>query len=141
MKSATGLRHQYIYIYVVYDGKLFCIPEFLTVFCKVFLHKIGIRFYEKNEYPYLNEIILVVFVQKYNLYQTVVKNGSSILNFYESSACSIIFYNVFSDNVNNLYESILLISSFLFFFVGKVLVANEKNRRNNLYFTDDVNIS
>ena len=57
---------------------------------------------------------------------------------YESSACSIIFYNVFSDNVNNLYESILLISSFLFFFVGKVLVANEKSRRNNI--TDDVNI-
>ena len=66
--------------------------------------------------------------------------GTLFQSLYESSACSIIFYNVFSDNVNNLYESILLITSFLFFFVGKVLVANEKSRRNNLYLTDDVNI-
>ena len=66
--------------------------------------------------------------------------GILFQSFYESSACSIIFYNVFSDNVNNLYESILLITSFLFFFVGKVLVANEKSRRNNLCLTDDVNI-
>ena len=56
------------------------------------------------------------------------------------AACCIIFYNVFSDNVNNLYESILLIISFVFFFVGKVLVANETNRRNNFYLTDNINI-
>ena len=31
-------------IYVVYDGKLFCIPEFLTVFGHLFLHRFGIRF-------------------------------------------------------------------------------------------------
>ena len=30
-------------IYVVYDGKLFCIPEFLTVFGHVFLHKKGAK--------------------------------------------------------------------------------------------------
>ena len=52
----------------------------------------------------------------------------------------IIFYNVFLDNVINLFESILLISRFLGFFVGKVLVANEKSRRNYLYLTDNVNI-
>ena len=63
---------------------------------------------------------------KSDLYPSLVKDGWSILNFYESSACLIIFYNVFSDIVNNLYESILLIISFLFFSVGKVLVANEK---------------
>ena len=52
----------------------------------------------------------------------------------------MIFYNILSDNVNNLCESILLIISFLFFFVGKVPVANEKNLRNNLYLTDNVSI-
>ena len=54
-------------------------------------------------------------------------------------ACCIIFYNIFSENVNNLYETISRIISFLFFFVGKVLVVNEKNLRNNLYLTDNVN--
>ena len=39
-----------------------------------------------------------------------------------------------------MYKSILLVIRFLFFFVGKVLVANEKNRRKYLYLTDNVNI-
>ena len=34
----------------------------------------------------------------------------------------------------------MLIVSFLFIFVGKVIVANEKTLRNNLYLTDNVNI-
>ena len=66
---------------------------------------------------------------KFVLYPSLVKDGWSILDCYESSAYSILFYNVLSD-------SILLIIRFIFFFVGKALVANEKISE----ITVDVNI-
>ena len=46
-----------------------------------FSTQVWYTFLQNNEYPFLNEIMLEVFVQKYNLYLTVVKNGPYILNF------------------------------------------------------------
>ena len=89
---------------------------------------------------FLNILTFDIFVQKYDSYRNCRKKWVLHFKYCTRAAYSIIFYNVFSDNVNNWYESILLIISFLFFFVGKVLVANEKNLRNKLYLTDNINI-
>ena len=81
-----------------------------------------------------------IFVQKYNSYRNCCKKWVLYFKYFTRAACSIIFYNVFLDNVNNLHERILLIISFLFFFVEKILGAHEKNLRNNLCLTDNINI-
>ena len=80
-KLTTFSSKRKLWLYVVYDGKLFCIPEFLTVFCKVFLHKIGIRFYEKMNTPFWMKSCSRYWYKNTICTVTVVKNGSSILKF------------------------------------------------------------
>ena len=52
----------------------------------------------------------------------------------------MLLYKLLTLSEKKIYESILLICNFLYFLVEKVLVANEKNRRNYSYLTDNVNI-
>ena len=77
-KLTTFSSKRKLWLYVVYDGKLFCIPEFLTVFGHAFLHKNWYTFLRVNVPAVLNQI---TFVQKYHAYVSVVKNGCSISNF------------------------------------------------------------
>ena len=121
------------------EGYLLCIRVFFSVLGHDFLHKLvhGLRY---KWDAILNIFMFEAFAQKYDSYRNYRKKWVLYFKYCTRAARWIIFYNVFSDNVNNLYESILLIISFLFFFVGKVLVANEKNLRNNLYLTDNVSI-
>ena len=72
-----GRYASYIYIYVVDDGKLFYIPEILTVFCKVFLHKNRYTFLRVNVLTVLNTI---TFVQKYHAYVSLVNDGCANSN-------------------------------------------------------------
>ena len=59
-------------IYVVDDGKLFCIPEILTVFGNALLHKNRYTFLRVNVVTVLNTI---TFVQKYHAYVSLVNDG------------------------------------------------------------------
>ena len=114
-------------IYVVYNGKLLYIWDIWSVFGYPFLHKLVYPLrYKWNDF--LNVLTFNRCTQKYNSYTYFVKNESFIFECCTRAFCCIIFYSVLPDNVNNLYKSILLIISFLFFSVEKELVGtNEKN--------------
>ena len=81
-----------------------------------FSTQIGTDFSRKC-YAFLNILRVKVYVQKYDLYNNCRKKCVLYFKCCTRAFCCIIFNNVFSDNVNNLYKSILLIISFLFSFI------------------------
>ena len=86
----TYKSHSSDCIYVVYDKKLLCIPDLLTVFGQVFLHKLvhGLR-YKCN--AFLKILTFEICVQKYDLYRNCRKKWVLYFEFCTKEVCCFVF--------------------------------------------------